>query len=211
MAKRPRTSKKPEERKKARRAPVGVGLLTRRALAEALSVDRPQPIHMMTITKWEQHGMPVAERGRRGRPSLYRLLDVEAWLKQREESSKVVGGSIFDVQKARAEKDVAQAKLAEQTFQMRAGELLPRVDVEKAWASEISAVRTMLLSWATTLADRLHRAATLEGVAGVEQMLEEEIHGVLRELADPSRIQEHDDEDDDDDHDRPSHSESAFA
>ena len=42
-------------------------LVTRRELADLLTL---QP---MTVTKWEQLGMPIAKRGRKGRPSLYAL------------------------------------------------------------------------------------------------------------------------------------------
>jgi len=62
-----------------------------------------------------------------------------------------------------------------------------REAVEKTWAAEVAAVRTKLLSWSTTLADKLHRVATTAGVPGIERVLEEATRDVLRELADPER------------------------
>lgn len=172
------------------------GLCTRRQLAELLGQ------HMQTVTKWEQDGMPITERGRRGKPSLYAVAAVQAWLEAREVAAQT-GGAV-DVARQRARKELAQAVLAEQTYQIRAKELLPRQDVEKAWAGEVSAVRTKLLSWSTTIADRVHRAGMLTGVAGVERELRDATEDVLRELADPGRIVDEDETDDDDEQGEPS-------
>lgn len=171
--------------------PMDGARLTRRELAERLGV------HMQTLTKWEREGLPIAERGRKGKPSLYREVDVRAWLAAREEAAQT--GGVVDVARERARKDRAQAVLAEQTYQIRAKELLPRVDVEKTWAAEVSAVRTRLLSWSTTIADRVHRAGTLHGVAGVERELRDATEDVLRELANPGRVADDDEADDYDD------------
>lgn len=139
---------------------------------------------MMTITKHEREGMPIAQRGSRGRPSYYREVDVRAWLQLREEAAKQTGANPLQ---DRARKERAQAALAEQAFQIRMRDLLPRDEVEKLWAAEVDAVRTLLLSWSTTLADQLFRAATVDGIGGVERVLTDAVRDVLRELADPDR------------------------
>ncbi len=95
-------------------------LVTRRELA----VERG--VHMMTITKWEHEGMPIAERGRRGKPSRYSIPAVRAWLDHREEAARI--GTSLDLVQERARKEHAQAILAEQTVAIRAGELVPRED-----------------------------------------------------------------------------------
>jgi hypothetical protein len=74
--------------------------LTRRELAAAFGV------HMMTVTKWEQDGMPTAVRGRKGKPSVYRESDVRAWLDAREASAQKTGQ--VDVAQERARKERAQ-------------------------------------------------------------------------------------------------------
>jgi transcriptional regulator with XRE-family HTH domain len=150
--------------------------LTRRGLSEALGV------HMMTITKWERAGMPIAERGAKGRPSYYDEAAVRAWVQLRDESARKPNGPV-DLVADRARKERAQAALAEQAYLIRHRDLLPREEVERTWAGEVSATRAKLLSWSLTLADKLHRAATTEGVPGVEQLLAEEVRDVLRELA----------------------------
>lgn len=154
-------------------------LLTRRALAAEFGV------HMMTVTKWEQDGMPVAQRGRKGKPSTYRAEDVRAWLDAREEAASKTG--LVDVAQERARKENAQAKLAEQTYQVRARTLLPAEEVSRLWSAEVTAVRSVILSSYTTHADRVFRAATVEGLAGVEVALKNLAYEILRELADPHR------------------------
>lgn len=157
----------------------GDALVTRRDLAKRLDV------HMQTVCKWEQDGMPIAQRGRAGKPSLYDELAVRAWLEAREVAAKTSG--TVDVARERAMKERAQAELARQTYQMRQRELVPRVEVERVWSSEVAAVRTKLLAIPQAYADRVHRAATLEGLIGVEQVLKDAVVDALRELSDPER------------------------
>jgi phage terminase Nu1 subunit (DNA packaging protein) len=144
-------------------------------------------VHMMTVTKWERDGMPVAEGGRRGVPSLYDLDLVRAWRQARDAAADDAADgeatTRLSWEAARARKDEAQAKLAEQMYLVRAGKLLPQEDVERVWARIVSAVRTRLLQMPVTYADRLHRTAQLDGVKSVERLLEEAVHEVLRELA----------------------------
>lgn len=157
------------------------GVVTRVQLAQRLGH------HPMTITKWERQGMPIAERGRKGKPSLYREADVRGWLEAREAAAKTSG--LVDVAQERARKERAQAELAEQTYQARARELLPAADVEKAWNAEVQAVRAAILATYTTQADRLHRVAVLDGVAGVEAELKAMAHELLRELSQPMKVE----------------------
>lgn len=159
-------------------APGAGRYLTRRQLAIALGK------HMQTITKWEREGMPVARRGRRGRPSQYLEADCRAWLEARESAA---GTGAVDVARARAERDTWQAKLAEQQYQIKSRLLLPREEVEKAWASEVAAVRTIIIDSYVSWTDRVTRAATLEGRAGVERELRALADSALLELSDPDR------------------------
>jgi phage terminase Nu1 subunit (DNA packaging protein) len=155
---------------------MGTQLLTRRDLADLLGV------HMGTIVKWDRDGMPVAERGRKGKPSQYDEAAVRAWLAAREEAARAPGAPM-DVAQERAKKEHWQALLAEQTHRVRERELLPAAEVEKVWSAERDAIRTKVLASYATAADRVHRAATLEGVAGVERALKDIAYGLLRELA----------------------------
>ncbi len=150
-------------------------LVTRRELAKRLGR------HMQTITKWEREGMPIAERGRRGKPSRYSETAVTAWLDKREEAARI--GTSLDLVQERSRKERAQAILAEQTVAIRAAELVPRAEVEKVWIAEIVAVRAKLLAWPVTLSDRLHRERVQDGAAGLELVLKVAVDELLLELS----------------------------
>lgn len=150
-------------------------LLTRRELAEALNCD------LRTIAKWADEGMPTAQRGRGGRPSLFDLAECQNWKGERDEAA--ARDAPVDVARERARKERAQAQLAEQLFAKRAGELLETADVEKTWSAVVAAIRAKLLAAPMAYADRLYRAVTLDGLAGAEHVLRDVAHDVLRELA----------------------------
>jgi phage terminase Nu1 subunit (DNA packaging protein) len=172
-----RTTKNARRRPKtgAVSTPKPKAMLTRQELAGAIGV------HPDTVAGWAaDEDMPVAQRGRGGKPSLYDLGAVLAWRKAREEAERA--GPLDPVQE-KARRDHWQATLAEQTWRVRNGKLLAAEEVEKAWLSEVAAVRAKLLAVPTTYADRVFRAGTLDGVGGVERLLKEAVHGALRELA----------------------------
>lgn len=155
------------------------GLVTRTELAEKLGCD-PR-----TIAKWLEQGLPVADRGRGGRPSLYDPAAAQQWLAARNAAAQK--GEATDLLRERARRERAQALLAEQALEIRRRDLLPRDEVEKSWAAEVAAVRTLLLAMPTTLAEQVCRVAMTEGIAGVEELLQNAVHDVLRELASPDR------------------------
>ncbi len=152
-------------------------LVTRRELALLIGH------HMQTITGWEQNGMPCAELGRKGKPSLYSEPAVRKWIKDREKNAQKNG--TVDLSRDRARKERAQAVLAEQTAQIRAKDLVPSLQVERAWAMEVTAVRAKLLAWPSTVSDRLYRESAVRGVKGVERVIKEAVEGLLRELSEP--------------------------
>jgi phage terminase Nu1 subunit (DNA packaging protein) len=152
-------------------------LVSRRDLAALLEV------HMMTVTKWERDGMPVAHRGGRGRPSLYDAAVVRAWKDARDAAAvDAVDGTL---EQARIRRENSQAALNEQKLAVQQRKLLPVEEVEKAWMREVTAVRTVILASYTSHADRIFRAGVLDGVAGVEREMKALAHEILRELAEP--------------------------
>lgn len=155
-------------------------LVTARQLAVAFVV------HPRTIAKFMDEGMPVAKRGRGGRPSMFDLAVCTAWKEAREQLPADDGGPV-DLTRERARKERAQALLAEQLYAVRSGKLVSTADVEKAWQAEIAAARSVILSSYTTAADKVFRAATTDGLAGVERELKAIAYGVLRELSDGAK------------------------
>lgn len=153
-------------------------LLTRKQLAKALNYNE------RTIAKLQDEGMPVAVRGRGGAPSQFDEAEVRKFLRERADKKPAdQGNKSFFAE--RAEKERWQGLLAKQQYLTRQRELLPRQEVERAWGAEVTAVRTKLLSWSTTIADQVHRVSTLEGLPGVERVLNDAVRDVLRELASP--------------------------
>ena len=150
-------------------------LITRRELAKLHNV------HPMAVTKWEQAGMPCAEQGRRGQPSLYSPEDVEAWLQARERNAR--SGNAVDLTAARARKEQADAELKEQALKARQGKLLEAADVEATMDQMVTAIRTRLLALPAANAERVARAAVKGGADGVEVALDQAVEQVLKELA----------------------------
>lgn len=117
----------------------GSNLVTRRQLADVLGV------HMQTITKWEREGLPIAERGRRGRPSRYDLGAIRAW-RQAKEAAGASGGSAFQqYQAAHARQRSALAELAELQLEERRGRLVDAQVMHTKITDVIVRSRTKLL------------------------------------------------------------------
>ena len=150
------------------------GLVTRQELAALLDVN-PR-----TVAKFLDEGMPVAKRGRGGRSSLYSPEACLAWLEAR---NAVASDAPVDLARERARKERAQALLAEQTYAVRAGKLLPAEQVEQVWSAEQAAVRAKLLALPQAYADRLARAVITGGVSAAEQAIRQMVDEVLTELA----------------------------
>jgi phage terminase Nu1 subunit (DNA packaging protein) len=155
-------------------------LVTRREVAAALDV------HMGTVTLWERGGLPIAKRGGRGRPSLYDPTVVQHWLAERDGAARKAAEGTGPTQgtlAARAERDHWQAQVARQNYETKQGLLVPAADVERVWSAEVAGWKAKILSQPTAWADRLFRAATLEGLAGVERVAREMATELLREFA----------------------------
>jgi phage terminase Nu1 subunit (DNA packaging protein) len=138
-------------------------------------------VHTETVKSWVRAGCPVAQRGGRGRPSLYRESDVRDWLEQRDQARQTKARAL---EQARARLAHAQARLAEQKVKIQQGELVHAHDVERRWNQSVTAVRAALLNTPAAYADRIYRAFTVDGRAGVARELEVMAREVLRELSD---------------------------
>jgi phage terminase Nu1 subunit (DNA packaging protein) len=149
-------------------------LLTRPELAEAMGVVPS------TITRWERDGMPVAQKSRRGQHTLFDLEAVQDWDAKRRAAEAQAREDMLP----RDRKELAQAIEAEQRVAIKAAKLLYVEEVDRIWSTHVGAVRAKLLACPQNWADRLHRAATLQGVAGVEHVLDDMIRDTLTELAD---------------------------
>ncbi len=160
-----------------------MSLVSRKALAASLGVD------IRTVSKWQDDGMPVAERGRGSRASKFDLAQCQAWREQRVGSADGHSTGFIDVARERARKERAQAQLAEQAYQIKAGELLPRETVERRWTAELAAIRAKLLSWKrSTVAEQLFRAAIADGQAVFDDVFAASIDELLTDLSQPDSL-----------------------
>ncbi len=152
--------------------------LTGEELADALNVTPA------TIRSWVRRGCPVFRRGQKGgRMNLYREAAVRRW---REAGARAKRES----DEARARKDRAQALLAEQTVAMRAHDLVPREQAEKAWTAECARIRARLRRIPAALAKELMHAIKKhpdEMVSVVERTVNEHVYRVLEELVRPKK------------------------
>jgi len=171
-ARRPKTPTKSTKPPVRRRVP---GLITRLTLARRVGVDA------RTVAKWIEIGLPVAVRGRGGRASLYNVADCERWIA--DHTAPTASGGL-DVAQERAKRERAQAKLAEQAYQIKARTLLPAAEVDKAWTAIATAIRAKLVAVPQAYTDRIMRAA-LGGRDAMHRALDLLVDEVLGELSTP--------------------------
>ena len=133
------------------RTAAGARLLTRPELAAAFGV------HPITVTKWEQAGLPIAERGSRGRASRYSLKDVMDWRVRRELRAHGIGDESngrLDPLAERALLDRARRKEVEHRLAVQRGEYVGVAEVEGRWLAIVTAVRERMLSLPATALQR---------------------------------------------------------
>jgi phage terminase Nu1 subunit (DNA packaging protein) len=148
-------------------------LLTRHELAQAFDV------HIMTPVKWQEAGMPVAERGSKGRPSRYSLPAVVSWFIQRELRARGIdNGAALDPLRERALLDRSRREAIDFELARRRGEYLLVRDVELMHARQIIAAKGQLRAIPSRAAQRLNM-----GRAGAA-VIAELVDCALEELAD---------------------------
>jgi len=151
----------------------GANLFTRRGLASAFDV------HMQTVTGWEQDGMPIALRGARGRPSMYRLKDCIEWKTTRDVQA-LGGAGELSPQAERALLDRRRREELEIKIRVRRGELVEAAEVERDFEDMASAVKARLRRIPDAVADRVLKVS---GPAEAKALLLAEIDAALTELS----------------------------
>lgn len=163
-------------------------LQTRRELAEAFGV------HMMTVTKWERDGLPIAERGRKGKPSRYRLSECMQWYIGREVSAATGGDEKLSPATEKALLDRKRREELELKIMVRRGELVEAEEAAREFADCAAAVKARLRRIPDAVADRVLK---VKSPHAVKALLLTEIDEALEELA----AQEPDVDDDDEEGD----------
>jgi phage terminase Nu1 subunit (DNA packaging protein) len=150
-------------------------LVNRTELARALGVNA------FTVTKWQNDGLPVAERGGPGRESRYDLALAMAWWRARETTRLGGAGGAASLEVERARLARAQTEKAQLDLELKRGQLLPVGEITRVWGNITAAIRAKLLALPQAAAERCVEEAA-HGAAAVQQVLEETIHEALREL-----------------------------
>jgi len=161
-------------------------LVNGKKLAELLHVTGP------TIWTWQKRGMPIKQRGRRGKQNLYKVADVLAWLKrtgyggsfridreggvpvemlERHVSGKGLnpdGTEDIGLPESRAKKGRFQVAMAELKYLERVGQLVSVADVER----EIGEIFRELKSAVMRIAPKISASLAAEAdPARIEHML----------------------------------------
>ncbi len=135
------------------------------------------------ITKWTAEGMPVADRGSRGRESRYDLREVVEWYVRRQLEARGLGsGQELDLPTERAKQTRAQTARIMLDIKAKQRELLPADEVRRVVGGALHAVRVRFLGLGQSIAERC-RAAADEGAPTVQAVIDEAVHDALTELA----------------------------
>jgi phage terminase Nu1 subunit (DNA packaging protein) len=148
-------------------------LISRQQLAVMLDV------HPVTITKWQDDGMPVAKRGARGRPSLYDPAAVQAWRTAKEQAARST--DVVSLEQERARMARADALLKEQQYARRTGELVPLAGVERRWSLRAEMIKTRARGLPTRAKQRLPHL-TQSDIAVLEDLIAELLEGLVDDL-----------------------------
>jgi len=165
---------------------VDLALFTRPQLAKIFQKDA------RTIARWIDDGLPVAVKGRGGRPSRYNLPDCVRWVLDRELQARSETGTDLSPQLERARLDQRRREELELRIRVRKGELVEVEAVQAEYADLAVVVKARLRAIPDAVADQL----TGQSPAAVKALLLTRIDDALRELARGVHIASVDEDDD---------------
>ena len=140
-------------------------------------------VAMLTVTKWEREGLPIAERGGPGRASRYAMPDCIRWYADREARARGgVGASNLSATEQRAMLDQKRTEELDLRIRLRRGELVEVDEAARDLANVAAATKARLRRIPDGVAEKLVSAAK-RGPAAVKTLLLVEIDDALRELA----------------------------
>jgi len=154
-------------------------LVTRRAMAAMFGVA------MLTVTKWERDGLPIAERGGPGRASRYSMPECIRWYADREARARGgtgAGGALLSPAEQRAALDQKRTEEIDLRVRLRRGELVEVEEAARDLANVATATKARLRRIPNSIADQVLVAAK-QGPGAVKALLLSEIDDALRELA----------------------------
>jgi len=113
--------------------------VTRQEVADLFGVSHT------TVDAWIKRGMPVSERGSRGKPWRINTAEVSAWLEQRAKES-AAGGDQADERELKRRKLAAETAKVELELAKVRGEVVPLAQLERALANTFAEIKTNIRS-----------------------------------------------------------------
>lgn len=147
--------------------------VTRQEIADLFGVSHT------TVDAWMKRGMPVKQRGSRGKSWQINTAEVSAWLEQR--AAERVGGDVSDETELKRRKLAAEAQKLELELARAKGELVPLDQLERALSNTFAEIKTNLRSVPSRVATALIGE---DSETRIKQIVLAEIDQALEELGD---------------------------
>jgi phage terminase Nu1 subunit (DNA packaging protein) len=133
-----------------------------------------------TVDAWIKRGMPVLQRGSRGKAWQINTAEVSAWLEQRAKES-AAGGDQADERELKRRKLAAETAKVELELARVRGEVVPLAQLERALANTFAEVKTNLRSVPSRVATAIIGEET---EARIKAVILKEIDQALEALGD---------------------------
>jgi Phage DNA packaging protein, Nu1 subunit of terminase len=133
-------------------------------------------VSLTTVDSWRRRGLPVEERGGRGRALKFSLPAAIAW-RLEQEAGEESSEAVISFEEARTAKMIAEAELARIELQKRRGEIVELDVVAEIVESDYGVVRSKVFGLATKVAAEFVNAGYASRVRGI---IEREARELLR-------------------------------
>lgn len=159
--------------------------VTRQEIADLFGVSHT------TVDAWLKRGLPVIQRGSKGKAWVINTAEVSAWLEQRAKES-APGGEQADERELKRRKLAAETAKVELELARVRGEVVPLRQLERALANAFAEVKTNLRSVPSRVATAIIGE---ESETRIKAVILKEIDQALETLGDLD-LDEPDDDDD---------------
>lgn len=136
-------------------------------------------VSVVTVRAWQRKGLPVLEKGGRGKPSIYNTAAVARWREEQAALAASGDTSAMDMDEARRRKTAAEAALAEMDLAIRRGEYVLIEEVGAAVEAEYATIRANFSSMPGDISGDLEHLRASE----IEELLANKVSEILNELS----------------------------
>ena len=122
--------------------------VTRQEIADLFGVSHT------TVDAWVKRGLPVVQRGARGKKWVINTAEVSEWIKQRE-IEKLSGEGVSDAEELKRRKLAAETAKVELELSRLKAEIVPLAQLERALANVFAEMKTRMRSVPSRIATSL--------------------------------------------------------